>query len=162
MESLEVFALRIFQFDLRKLPERSLIMIKTIYFPKIYRLNTGLRYLAIASVITMLWSCASSEPPPTREINSAEQAIEDAEQARVSEHALSELQEARVKLRAARDAVTAEQYENAKRLAMQSSIYAELAVAKSELQKAQEINDEMEKNIKILREEMNRNSGEQK
>lgn len=137
-------------------------MIKTISLSRIYRWNSVLCHLAMALVIAMLFSCASKEPPPTREINSAEQAIEDAEQARVSEYALSELQEARVKLRAARDAVTAEKYETAKRLAMQSSIYAELAVAKSELQKAQEINDEMEKNIKILREEMNRNSGEQK
>jgi len=137
-------------------------MIKTISLPRIYQWNSVWRHLVMALVITMLFSCASTEPPPTREINSAEKAIEDAEQAQVSEHALSELQEARVKLRAARDAVTAEKYETAKRLAMQSSIYAELAVAKSELQKAQEINDEMEKNIEILREEMNRNSGEQK
>ena len=137
-------------------------MIKTISLPRIYRWNSVLLHLVMASVIAMLLSCASPEPPPTREINNAEQAIEDAEQARVSEHALSELQEARVKLRAARDAVTTEKYETAKRLAMQASIYAELAVAKSELQKAQEINDEMEKNIEILREEMNRNSGEQK
>ena len=134
-------------------------MIKTISLPRIDQWNSVLRYLAMVSVLSVLISCASTEPPPTKEINSAEQAIEDAEQARVSEHALSELQEARVKLRAARDAVAAEKYETAKRLALQSSIYAELAVAKSELQKAQEINDEMEKNIKILREEMNRNSG---
>jgi hypothetical protein len=109
----------------------------------------------------MLVSCASTELPPTKEINSAEQAIRDAEQARVTDYALPELQEARMKLSAARVAVTEEKLITAKRLAQQSSIYVELAFAKAELQKAQAVNAKMEKNIKVLKQEMNRNTGGQ-
>lgn len=121
-----------------------------------------LRLLAISAALLMVVSCTSTEAPPTKEINSAEQAIRDAEQARVTDYALAELQEARAKLNAARVAVTEEKIETAKRLAQQSSIYVELAFAKAELQKAQAVNAEMEKNISVLKQEMQRNTGGEK
>jgi hypothetical protein len=117
--------------------------------------------VVLVAALLVLASCASPKVPPTSEINSAERAIQDAEQARVTEYALPELQEARAKLNTAREAVKEEKMETAKRLAQESSIYAELAVAKTELQKAQEVNDELEKNISVLKEEMNRNTGGQ-
>lgn len=123
--------------------------------------NLIVSFLVAAAVILMLASCASTEVPPTKEINSAEQAIRDAEQARVTDYALPELQEARSKLSAARVAVTEEKLITAKRLAQQSSIYVELAFAKAELQKAQAVNADMEKNINVLKQEMNRNTGDQ-
>lgn len=135
-------------------------MIKAIGFPKLPWWNITLRHLAMASVVLMLFSCTSTESPPTNELKSAELAIQQAEQSRASEHAFSELQEARNKLKEARDAVSKERYEIARRLAMQSSTYAELAVAKTDLRKAQEVNNQMEKNLRVLREELNRNSGE--
>jgi hypothetical protein len=124
--------------------------------------NLIVSFLVGAVAILMLASCASTDVPPTKEINSAEQAIHDAEQARVTDYALPELQEARAKLSAARIAVTEEKLETARRLAQQSSVYVELAFAKAELQKAQAVNAEMEKNITVLKQEMNRNTGGQK
>lgn len=127
-------------------------MIKSISINRLgEQRNTILCFLACAVVILMLVSCASTDVPPTKEINSAEQAIRDAEQARVTDYALPELQEARTRLSAARVAVTEEKLITAKRLAQQSSIYVELAFAKAELQKAQAVNAEMEKNITVLK-----------
>lgn len=117
----------------------------------------SLFFMALA--MSAIVSCTSTEPPPTAEINSAERAIQDAEQARVTEYALPELQEARSKLKAAQQAVEEENMDKARRLLQQSTIYVELAFAKAELQKAQAVNEEMEKNLNILREEMNRKSG---
>lgn len=117
----------------------------------------SLFFMALA--MSAIVSCTSTEPPPTAEISSAERAIQDAEQARVTEYALPELQEARSKLKAAQQAVEEENMDKARRLLQQSTIYVELAFAKAELQKAQAVNEEMEKNLNILREEMNRKSG---
>jgi predicted nucleic acid-binding Zn-ribbon protein len=85
----------------------------------------------------------------------------DAEQARVAEHALAELQEARTKLSAARTAVKNEDMLLAKRMAQQASVDIQLASAKAELAKAEAVNDDLTKNIDVLKQEMDRNTGAQ-
>jgi Domain of unknown function (DUF4398) len=118
------------------------------------------RVLITASSLLLIAACAST-PPPTREISAAEQSMTDAEQARVAEHALPELQEARTKLSAARTAIKNEDMVLAKRMAQQASVAIQLASAKAELAKAEAVNDGMTKNIDVLKEEMDRNTGAQ-
>lgn len=118
-------------------------------------------FIGIMSCIYLLAACASTPPPPTQEISAAEQSMIDAEQARVAQYALPELQEARSKLAAARTAVQNEQMVHAKRLAVEASAGIKLASAKAELAKAEEVNADMEKNIHVLEEEMQRTKGEQ-
>jgi hypothetical protein len=114
---------------------------------------------AVAGLIT-LTACASAPPAPTHALQAAETAITSAEQARVADYASVELNEARENLAAARKAVQEENMERAERLAKQSRVNAELASAKAELIKAKAINEEMETSIEVLKQEMQRGSGE--
>jgi hypothetical protein len=123
-------------------------------------LTSGTSLIALLAGFLFLTACAST-PPPTKEISAAEQSMVDAEQARVAQYALSELQEARSKLAAARTAVLNEQMEDAKRLAVEASAGIKFASAKAELAKAEAVNADMQKNIRVLKEEMQRTSGEQ-
>lgn len=112
-----------------------------------------------ASSLLLIAACAST-PPPTEEISAAERSMLDAEQARVAQYALPELQEARNKLTAARTAVKNEDMVLAKRMAEQASVDIQLASAKAELAKAEAVNDDLTKNIDVLKQEMNRNTGD--
>lgn len=116
--------------------------------------------IGVISGVLLLSACASTPPPPTQEINAAEQAMVDAEQARVSQYASPELQEARSKLAAAREAVLQEEMVKAKRLALEASAGIKLASAKAEYAKAEAVNADMQKNLHILKEELQRTSGE--
>ncbi len=115
---------------------------------------------ALLTCLLLLAACASA-PPPNKEINAAEQAITDADQARVAEHGMPELQEARRKLAEARAAVNKEEMEKARRLAVEARADVKLATAKAELAKAEAVNADMQKNIRILKEEMQRTRSEQ-
>lgn len=109
----------------------------------------------------LLPACSSAPVAPTQEITAAEQSLIDAEQARVAEYALPEMQEARAKISSARAAVKSEDMVLAKRLAEQASLDIKLATAKAALAKEQEVNKEMKKSIDVLKQEMNRKTGEQ-
>ena len=119
-----------------------------------------LRLLALATSLLLLAACASKPLPPTQEISAAEQSLTDAEQARVAEYALPEMQRAREQLSDSRAAVAKEDMVLAKRLAQQASMNIKLAPAKAELAKAEEVNTDMTKNIDVLKEEMQRKTGE--
>jgi hypothetical protein len=93
-------------------------------------------------------------------LQAAESAIASAEQARVADYASAELREAREKLAAARTAVRNEEMVRALYLAEESRVHADLASAKAEEIKAKAVNDEMQKSIDTLRQEMQRVSGD--
>lgn len=118
--------------------------------------SLGLLFILFAVLIS---GCTSSLPPPTQQIAAAEEALSNAEQARVAEHSLPELQEARSKLSNARAAVQNNEMLLAKRMAEQASIDIKLASAKAELAKAEIVNTDMERGIDVLNQEMQRNTG---
>jgi len=123
------------------------------------RLTSPLRLaVAIASLLSLA-ACASIPEPPTAELLAAEQAIAAAERDQVADYAAPEITEARNKLTAAHSAVQQEQMVQAERLAVESRADAELASAKAEAGRAKVINDEMQKSIDTLKQEMQRNSG---
>lgn len=107
----------------------------------------------------LLAACSSPPKAPDQALQAAELAIATAEQARVADYASPELGEARDKLTAARAAVAKEEMLTAARLAEQSRVDAELATAKASAAKAQEVNDELHKNVNTLEQELQRNSG---
>lgn len=127
-------------------------------FPNIAR-STALG-LVLAGLFTLV-SCASTLPAPSRELQAAESAITRAEQARVADYASLELSQARSKLQAARAAVIQEDMVLAQRLADESRVNAELAFARAEMIKAKAVNDEMQKSIDTLKQEMSRQTGAQ-
>ena len=114
------------------------------------------RWLIVTTVLLSVMAC-SSVPAPVAELAAAEQAILTAEQARVNTYAASELAEARKKLQDARAAVVQKDMLQASRLAQQSKLDAELALARAGAAEAMAVNDEMKKSTEILQQEMLRN-----
>lgn len=122
--------------------------------------NKGLLPLLSACVFCgVMAGCASTPKAPTEALQAAELAIANAEQARVADYASPELGEARNKLTEARVAVAEKEMVRAARLAEQSRADAELASAKAQAAKAQEVNDELGKNINTLQQELQRKPG---
>jgi hypothetical protein len=117
---------------------------------------------AAAALIGMLVlaACASTPPAPTATLNSARQAISDAERADAGRYAAGELSEARVKLTSADAAVIEKRMLMAERFAEASRAEAELASAKTTAAKAKAVNDEMKRSTGTLVEEMQRTSGD--
>jgi PBP1b-binding outer membrane lipoprotein LpoB len=146
-------------------------MAQTIHLPKAkgdnrlpLSLTTVSESKSIATVfatLLLLSGCASTPQPPTSDLQAAEQAIASAERARVADYASVELSDARDKLSAARSAVQEEKMVQAQRLAQQAKADAELASAKAEVAKARVVNEQMQKGTDTLKQEMQRNTGDQ-
>jgi hypothetical protein len=119
------------------------------------RLRTARWWAPIAGVALLAAGCASA-PEPTAQIDSAKQAIEQAERAQAAEHAAPELSQARSKLESANTAVKNEEMEQAARLADEARADAELASARTAAVKAQAANDELRRANQVLIEEMGR------
>lgn len=117
--------------------------------------------LALAGVLTLA-ACASAPVAPTQSLQAAEQAINTAEQARVADFASLELSQARDKLAAAKVAVQKEEMILAKRLADESLLDAQLATARAGELKAKKVNEDMKEGTKVLKQEMDRNTGMQR
>lgn len=120
-------------------------------------LHLGQRWLLIGSSMLILSACASQAKAPSAELAAAEQAIGMAERAQVTRYTTTELDTARQELVAARSAITAENMPQAQRLAVQAQLSAELALARAELMKAQEINKDMQQSIEAIKQEAQRN-----
>ena len=114
--------------------------------------------LAAASLLALA-GCATPPAPPTEELQAAESAISNAEQARVADYASAELTMARQKLALANTAARNDEMVKAEYLAIEARTHAELALARAEERRAKAVNDDMQKSIDVLKEEMKRASG---
>lgn len=85
--------------------------------------------------------------------------IQQAEQVGADDYAPLELREARRKLESAREAVDEDEFEEAIRLIEQAKVDAELAHMKTLSGKSQMAVRELREGIRILREEIDRNRG---
>jgi hypothetical protein len=123
------------------------------------------RIVAAAGVVlasVLLVACmTSAAEAPTASLAAARDAIASAEQSDARRYAGAELDQARQKLDQAESAVSAERMGEAKRLAEQSLITAELAVARTASAKAAEINRQMGRGADALDEEMKRMGDQQ-
>jgi ribosome-associated translation inhibitor RaiA len=118
-------------------------------------------FIALAAAgLLALAGCATPPVPPTQELQAAESAISNAEQARVADYASAELATARLKLASANTAARNNQMVQAEYLAIESRTHAELALARAEELRAKAVNDDMQKSIDTLKEEMQRATGE--
>jgi hypothetical protein len=124
------------------------------------RSNRLWQIIITVSLLLLVNACASSKALPTKSIWAAQAAIENAERNRVSQYAAAELMQARDFLNRANAAVSQENMLNAEQFAQQSLVTTQLAVARAELVKAQNINNEMSKSITQLDQEMQRNESE--
>lgn len=128
------------------------------YLSKLYpQCRKGLLLLSLS---VLLASCASAPEAPVSQIQAAEQAIAAAERITASDYALPELLEARADLVSARAAVQKEDMLAARRYAELSQAGAELASARAGEGKVRAVIDDMQKNIDVLKQEMQRKTGQ--
>lgn len=121
------------------------------------RLRLSKRTVILASATVFIVGCASAAKPLSAELQAAELAISNAERAQVVRYTSSELNTARNELNNAKIAVVAKNMPDARRLALQAQLSAELALARAELLKAQAVNKDMQQSIDALQREAQRN-----
>ena len=109
----------------------------------------------IGTAVLGLSGC-SAKGAPAVAISQAEMAVWEASESRAPQQAPLELRMAREKLEAAKQALKAENYESARRLAEQALVDARLAKAKAESQFARQNAEELQKTIEALRIEAER------
>ena len=131
---------------------------------KIFRIEKclALPLHTLTAVVTgiLLIACAAEPRPPNEALQAADQAISSADKARVADSSSPDLSEAREKIIAARNATQQKQMVTGQRMAEQSRVAAELALARIEASKAKVVNTEMMKSNDSLNQEMQRNTGD--
>jgi hypothetical protein len=119
-----------------------------------------LRIVVTGLVVLAAAACASTPPIPATNLQSAQQAIANAERVDAGSLAAADLDEARAKIASAQHAVDEEQMVFAAQLADESRAAAELASAKAGAAKASAVNAEMKRSNATLIEEMQRKTGD--
>jgi len=118
-----------------------------------YRTMSGIGFAAVVTIA----GCASV-PPPTEQIAVSKQAVSNATSAGGNEFAPAEMRAAQDKLDRAIQAMTAEDYKNARLLAEQAQVDAQLAAAKARSAKAQKAGASVQEGSEVLRKEIDRKS----
>jgi len=108
--------------------------------------------------LTLLAACSNLKTPATSDVAVSSAAVEGAVSAGGSEFAPLEMNAARSKLALARQALSVKDYEQAIRLADASRADAKLAQAKANSAKARAAADALDEDIRVLRNEIKRNS----
>ena len=101
----------------------------------------------------------SSAKPPTGILSQAELDVRAASEARADELAPMDLQSARDKLEASKQAMTAKKYDDARRLAETAQVEAELAAAKVEAEITRRTADDLRRRLDPFRSENERATG---
>jgi hypothetical protein len=115
--------------------------------------------VALPGLFVFAAACAGM-PPPTSNLQAAQQAIANAERVDAASLAAVELGEARSKLNAANQAVADEKMIAAAQFADEARAEAELAAAKTTAAKAVAVNQDIKKSTATLVEEMQRKTGD--
>jgi len=117
-----------------------------------------LRLLGSCAVLLGLAACASQKTPATADVAVSRAAVANATTAGAADLAPAEMQSARDKLMRANQALAARDYRTAQDLATQASADAQLAQSKANSAKATQAADELQQNIRLLREELSRST----
>lgn len=108
---------------------------------------------ALALLAALGLQACSSVPPPEQELTAADVAVREAEDAQAASQAPAPLRRAQDKLEQARAAMQAEEYVQARRLAEQATVDAELAEAEARSEVARQNVEELRESIEALRRE---------
>jgi hypothetical protein len=130
-----------------------------IFLPKRASVIRRRLRIALPGLLVLAAACASAPPVPETSLQSAQQAIANAERVDAATHAAVELGEARSKLASAQAAVAKEDMIVGGQLADEARAEAELATALSTVAKANAVNQEMKRSTATLEEEMQRKTG---
>nr|WP_179673386.1 DUF4398 domain-containing protein [Duganella sp. 1224] len=116
------------------------------------------QWLIGMAVLAGLAGCASEKTPATADVAVSREAVSAATAAGAADLAPAEMSSARDKLMRANQALAARDYKTAQDLANQASADAQLAQSKANSAKATAASDELQQNIRLLREELARAS----
>lgn len=111
-----------------------------------------------ATVVLMAAGCSSMKTPATADVAVSKAAVENAAGAGGAEFAPVEMNTARERLALANKAMTAKDYSLARDLANQAQADAKLAQSKANSAKAQTAATALQDDIRVLREELDRNA----
>ena len=115
------------------------------------------KILALLSITgVLLFSGCSTTTNPSTSLPFARSELEASREDGLSEYASLEVKIARDKVEEAEQATKMEEHEKAERLSQQALANLKLAEAKAEAKKAENIANELERNISTLRNEINR------
>jgi NADH:ubiquinone oxidoreductase subunit D len=115
-----------------------------------------MQVVMLAASMAVLVGCGKEIPPPDEQMTLAGAAVAKAESAEAYRHAPVEFSSARAKLNEAQKLVEKEEYVEARRLAEEAEVDANLAFIKSRSATAQEAVAELQKTLRTLQEEMQR------
>ena len=120
-------------------------------------INTPLTALAAcATAIVLKTGCASLQTPATADVADSRAAVDNAARAGAADLAPDEMRSAREKMRMANQALKDRDYKTARDLADQAQADAKLAQSKANSAKATSAADEINENIRVMREELDR------
>ncbi|MRX08947.1 DUF4398 domain-containing protein [Pseudoduganella sp. FT25W] len=119
-------------------------------------MNTQWQVLFGAVMLAGLAGCASDKTPATADVAVSREAVSAATASGAADLAPAEMQSAREKLMRANQALAAKDYKTAQDLATQAQADAQLAQSKANSAKATAASDELQQNIRLLREEVAR------
>jgi hypothetical protein len=119
----------------------------------------GYKNVAAAAMVAagvFLSGCATTSPPPTSQMAEAITSLKQAEDVGAAEYAGIEYRRAQTKLDEAQAALAKKRHKEARRLAEQASVDAELAAAKARSAKTQQAVNELRESIRTLQAEISR------
>lgn len=120
--------------------------------------NTKFLAAALIGVTLVAAGCTSLKTPATADVAVSKAAVDNAASAGGAEFAPVEMMAARDKMALANKAMAAKDYKLAIDLAAQAQADAKLARSKANSAKAQTAADALQDDIRVLREELERNS----
>ena len=126
--------------------------------PRVSATHARWRSWMIAAGASLALGACASDPAPEAELGAAELAVDQAEQANAPAQASGPYQLARDKLERARDAMEDGENLEARRLAEQALVDAQLAEAQARSEVAQSNAEELRTSIETLQEEITRRS----
>lgn len=118
--------------------------------------RAGLAVLSVAALVLTV-GCSSLKTPATADVAVSNAAVANAAGADGAQYAPLEMTAAREKLALANQAMLAKDYKRAIELANQAQADAKLAQSKASSVKAQAAADVLQDDIRVLREELDRN-----
>jgi hypothetical protein len=113
------------------------------------------RYGLVLGLSALMTACAGPGPKPTGELQSAETSIQQAEGADAREFEPVLLNEARNQVADAKELIDSERYREAEKLLEKAAVDAQLAMARSETQQAENAVEQINENIESLRQRLN-------
>jgi predicted S18 family serine protease len=114
------------------------------------------QWMSVPLICGALGMVGCAGKPPLEALSQAELAVQEANQITASQYAPVDLQTAREQLDRAKQAMDDEEYDEARRLAEQALVNAQLAEAKAGAEKARQAAAELQKSIQTLRAELER------